>query len=391
MSIANRDSSAQCLANSREASKQHDLGRAVRLCEKSLRLYPTDEAKTFLSALRLKLEKQERSQDAAETKAQAKSRRRTPSPKKDVRQHGPVFGDYTEEQQRAALEIRNTTCYYTRLKVENKCSDIDIIKKAYKKMAFQFHPDKNHAPASAEAFKAINQAYECLTDENRKAAYDRYGTEDPSSINSQSRGGGGRSMYRTYTASEDVLTPEDILNMFFTGGAQEMPFQRRRARHHAPNGGHGQNQSPSAQWRQLLLQFLPVILLFLFSMWSGPSSSGAGRPGVNNGLDEVFSLSSGNGFSIQRTTADNRLVYFVRPQFQQWYGHDRRAVARVDHLVTMAHIASLRTECDKETIFRGEAIAQAKEVIGSEQSPALSRAHGIPLPSCEKLSQIYAQ
>ena len=54
-------------------------------------------------------------------------------------------------------------CYYEILGV-NKGSDPSTLKSAYRKLAMQFHPDKNHAPGASEAFKKVAKAYACLTD-----------------------------------------------------------------------------------------------------------------------------------------------------------------------------------------------------------------------------------
>lgn len=71
--------------------------------------------------------------------------------------------------------MSTTEDYYTILGVEKNAS-ADEIKKAYRKLAMQYHPDRNPDNKEAEAkFKDINEAYEVLKDEQKRAAYDRYG------------------------------------------------------------------------------------------------------------------------------------------------------------------------------------------------------------------------
>ncbi|MDR2867273.1 MAG: molecular chaperone DnaJ [Acholeplasmatales bacterium] len=69
--------------------------------------------------------------------------------------------------------------YYEVLGVDKKAS-IDDIKKAYRKLAMKYHPDVNQEPGAEAKFKEIQEAYDCLSDENKKATYDQYGHEGPS-------------------------------------------------------------------------------------------------------------------------------------------------------------------------------------------------------------------
>ncbi|MGI9090280.1 MAG: molecular chaperone DnaJ [Gemmatimonadaceae bacterium] len=65
--------------------------------------------------------------------------------------------------------------YYVTLAVARNASDDDI-KKAYRKLAMQYHPDRNSGSSeSEEKFKEITEAYDVLRDPNKRAAYDRYG------------------------------------------------------------------------------------------------------------------------------------------------------------------------------------------------------------------------
>src|SRR5262245_4925813 len=65
--------------------------------------------------------------------------------------------------------------YYDTLGVARGASPEDL-KKAYRKLAMQFHPDRNPGDKKAEhRFKEINEAYDVLKDEQKRAAYDRFG------------------------------------------------------------------------------------------------------------------------------------------------------------------------------------------------------------------------
>ena len=65
--------------------------------------------------------------------------------------------------------------YYRILGVEREASKDDL-KKAYRKLALQYHPDRNPGDKEAERrFKDINEAYEVLRDDQKRAAYDRFG------------------------------------------------------------------------------------------------------------------------------------------------------------------------------------------------------------------------
>ncbi len=100
--------------------------------------------------------------------------------------------------------------YYEVLSVE-KTADGEEVKRAYRRMAMKYHPDRNPGDADAEIkFKECAQAYEVLSDDGKRKVYDQYGHEG------LKRGGGG-------TATHDFtrMNVEDIFSMFndiFAGG-----------------------------------------------------------------------------------------------------------------------------------------------------------------------------
>lgn len=108
------------------------------------------------------------------------------------------------------------------------------IKKAYKKLALQMHPDKNKSPGSVEAFKAIGNAVAVLTDPEKRKAYDLYGKDEPTSglRRSNFNQGGFRTHEYAYARGfESEFTAEELFNMFFGGGFPQQQAQTRYRRY----------------------------------------------------------------------------------------------------------------------------------------------------------------
>jgi molecular chaperone DnaJ len=105
--------------------------------------------------------------------------------------------------------------YYEVLGVSKGSSPEDV-KKAYRKVAMQFHPDRNPGDKSAEEkFKEAAEAYEVLSDADRRAQYDRYGHAGLS--NGRGGFGGGMNMEDIFSQFGDIFS-DDILGSFFGGG-----------------------------------------------------------------------------------------------------------------------------------------------------------------------------
>src|ERR1700728_2730244 len=83
-------------------------------------------------------------------------------------------------------------CYYETLECQ-KSATVETLKGAYRKLAMQFHPDRNPGDASAEVkFKSLSEAYDVLKDDQKRAAYDRFGHA------AFENGGGGRQGARDF-------------------------------------------------------------------------------------------------------------------------------------------------------------------------------------------------
>ncbi len=101
--------------------------------------------------------------------------------------------------------------YYETLGVAKNAA-ADEIKKAYRKLAMKYHPDRNQGDKAAEdQFKQVSEAYEVLSDETKRAAYDRYGFEGMKA----QFGPGGFDFNRDFTHVEDL---SDLFGNIFGGG-----------------------------------------------------------------------------------------------------------------------------------------------------------------------------
>lgn len=140
-----------------------------------------------------------------------------------------------------------TRDYYEILGVSKSASERDL-KSAYRKLAVQWHPDKNKSPEAEKKFKEINEAYEVLSNPKKRQAYDQFGhagvNQEAAGAQGPFGGFGGFPGGFTYTyrsggngpASQrgeanpfGDIDPFEIFEQFFGGGS---PFGARQSMHH---------------------------------------------------------------------------------------------------------------------------------------------------------------
>ncbi len=186
--------------------------------------------------------------------------------------------------------------YYEILGLERGASEDDL-KKAYRKLAFKYHPDKNPGDAAAEAkFKEAAEAYEVLSDDQKRARYDQFGH---AGVEAHAQGGGpqGRSAEDVFSAFRDAFGGEGGFFDMFGGGA-------RRGRTRGPEAGASLQATVSVTLEEVLTgttRRLSVKRRELCEGCRGTGVKGGGKPATCSTCEGAGAVLQSQGFFSLRT------------------------------------------------------------------------------------------
>ncbi|KAF8605828.1 DnaJ-domain-containing protein [Ceratobasidium sp. AG-I] len=444
---ANREDALKSLRLAQKHLEGGNLSEARRLADKSIGLFPTDEAKTFLASLASSSSKAPpttASSSGTETHPSAAgAHNRKGKEKASDAATEPVGAEkkWTPDQEAIVKRVRScgVTEYYEVLAITKEADDGEV-KKAYRKLALQLHPDKNNAPGADEAFKAVSKAFTILSDPQKRSVYDQVGGDPEQRGGGRSSAGegmGGMHMRPGYNHMffEEEINPEDVFNMFFGGGGfgggfgggglnggfgngfgggpmftasfggpgirmRRFPMPRRR-----PTSPEGRRQPELADGRSLFLQLLPLIALLAISLFSSLASfvtqgTGPANPG--------FRYDQTRTYSAQRSTARYGVPYYVSPV--EWAEHPIGKAAENDNSGTTAntkeasHFRSfervvekhyeehLYSLCAAEHENKERRIDQQKGFFGfGADWDRVREIQGENLPYCQKFTELQAK
>ncbi|SOV06657.1 related to HLJ1 - Co-chaperone for Hsp40p [Ustilago sp. UG-2017a] len=396
-----------------------DTAAAIKWAKKSVAIYKTPSAEALL----VRLEKSGASGNGASTSASASSssaagasssaeglRSRTTASQVNGRSaaettHSAPKRAYTSAQMEVVTRIKKAGGDFYKVLGVEKTVDENGIKKAYKKLALQLHPDKNGAPGADEAFKSVSKAFSILTDADKRAAYDRYGG-DPDNARSAAGaaaaghhnpfggmrgtpfGGGGM--------STDEIDPNDLFNMFFGGGGMGgaqfggttfsfggpgMRTHQFRQRRPGPRRAHAEPQNAS-----ILLQLLPLLVLGLFSLL-------AYAPSLFSTPDPSFSWTPSTTYKTQRMTEKHHIPYYVNDN--QFNNHpfvtgerSKKDIAGFEGRVENAYKQAMYSSCERQREYQERRLAATRGFLGiGGDEEAAKRIMAEVYDSCEKLKQ----
>ncbi|KAF9899643.1 hypothetical protein EC991_008525 [Linnemannia zychae] len=459
----NKDEAQRCLDIARRHLNSGNYSSAKKFANKSIALFPTPEAKAFIA----KVDQEEASSSPASNassstfssstdpsstpsstksspnpgsasagsssftsgaRASARPESVPPRPRSTPVDHKPAEREYTPEQVAAVKKIRSSGGDFYKVLGINKDASEAEIKKAYRKLALQMHPDKNSAPGADEAFKIVSKAFTVLSDPQKRAIFDQHGPEDGKSsgvnydraspMGAQGFGGGG--MHGMHGFGEEI-SPEELFNMFFGGGNFGGSFHSatfagpgfgtRQFRTHPQQTQHRQHRQHPQQQQggaaggtsgfASLLQILPLILLFIMSMASSFfSDSDSGSSGSSPASSD-FSLGPHGSYQAAQFTSAHRVPYFVNERkFRSTFmapGSDRVDLNRVvngvkvhqiltqlEENVEVAYLKHMRSECLNEKKRKELAQNRAMGFFGPDKK-LWEAAQRMTTPSCDAI------
>ncbi|KAK7068716.1 DnaJ (Hsp40), subfamily B, member 12, partial [Halocaridina rubra] len=186
----NKDEAEKCFNLADKYFREGNRAKAFKFAQKAQKLYPLTKTQDLIEVIN-RLGSGDHSShsngnaggdgDGGGGKSGSENVRRRRSSVNDEKSSSAsgASTEYTSDQLEAVKRIRNCKDYYQILGVTKEATDNDL-KKAYRKLALQFHPDKNKAPGASEAFKAVGNAFAVLSDTEKRKQYDLYGPEEAS-------------------------------------------------------------------------------------------------------------------------------------------------------------------------------------------------------------------
>ncbi|XP_060586087.1 dnaJ homolog subfamily B member 12-like isoform X2 [Ruditapes philippinarum] len=361
----NRDESEKCISIAQKCINAGAYEKALKFLNKAERLYPTQKAKDLLDHVKKLNESTpddtgggaEKNDDGVCHRKGSHSREATDSKQTSE----PKEKDYTEEQLTAVKRIKKCKDYYEILCVEKDASEADL-KKAYRKLALQMHPDKNKAPGATEAFKAVGNAFAVINDPAKRKKYDMFGPEE------EQRSTRSQREYDYSHGFEGDISPEELFNMFFGGGFPSAGVRRQHRSY-----SRASSRSSDEGSATLLLQLAPILLLVILSLLSSFFVS-----------DPVFSLNRTDKYSAQRKTQHLHIPYYVKQDFTSNFAGDLR---RIERQVEEEFISNLRQNCWRERSYKENMLWRARNYADAK---LYERAQNMETPSCDQLQKIYS-
>lgn len=283
---------------------------ALHFFTESQKLKQTNEVQEYINKCKQKIE---------ETKKEKENENNTESSQ----------GEAKSNDDEECEKIIKSHDYYQILGITKEASP-DEMKKAYKKMAIKFHPDKNHSSKAEEAFKKIATAYQTLSDPEKKKLFDKYGSEEEYR----------EKVYQAHKQQyeeEEEIDPFDIFQMFMGGGIDQRTLERIRRQNRA-RAANAPVQNPRMMRIMGLVQLLPLVLMLLYYILP---------PLLEK--KELYSYQISYEYPYKKTTAKHKVPFYVGNQFLEKYNGKKKELLEEEDNIEKKYLTYLNEACEENT------------------------------------------
>jgi len=291
----------------------------------------------------------------------------------------PKSDDPHDPQKKLVDRVLQCKDYYEMLQIKRDASTAEI-KTAYKKLALQLHPDKNQASRAEEAFKAVAQAFSCLSSEEKRKRYDMFGRDGEQDglqyrYRRSSRASYPSSTFYYTSFDDDDISPEELFHMFFSMHNPHMQMRQRRT------GRSGAVPRPQAAGFPPvrhnggslvgLLQLLPLFLLLILALFS------------NMGRDNFpYRLEQMGEYTVHRKTTKLGVDYYVKDSFAQDLSPSEQR--EIDADVEKRWLRHLKETCHLQKQHQQNLLYQARWSSAAVRQEILEK----PLTACVTLKEL---
>eukprot|EP00347_Sterkiella_histriomuscorum_P020791 403336447 len=376
----------KCIQIAKSAIQQKQFEKAKRFLEKGIRLHKTLEGQRLLDQVDRKL----RGEDSIFNETSSQSTQSSHTHKKGhhgAAPHGAGHRqtepqpqeppNYSKEDVEKCRQILIKKDYYEILSLTRSAQEVEI-KKAYKKLALKFHPDKNRAPNATDAFKKISLAFACLSNPDKRRIYDQTGSEEAYNI---------RQQQQQHHHHQEEFDPNDIFRAFFGGGNffddGMARRQQRRQPHFQHNQGQQQQQGPNPM---ALLQMAPLLLILLVSIIGSLGSGGTSSFAEKS---YPYSFSQTYSYPVQVQSYRIQQTYFVSQYTAADLRSDLNRKYKLDEKVEEDLMRRYESKCDDAKKQRSNFLLIAKKYAEDSKNYNIymDKAEQVDMEYCQQLKE----
>lgn len=319
----NKDEAEKCVALGLSALKSNDPDKALYLFQKAQQLNECESTSKLIQKV----------------KKQIKSKKSSESPQ------------YSAENETLCKNICSRTNYYEILNISREASQNDI-KKAYRLLVRQIHPDKNNSPSANDAFTKVDKAYKCLSDENKKLHYDETGNDEDFGFN----------MENMFTKDSFIIFFVQILEntIFFPSNNLYKIFEKTET---------------EAGFFEKKQKFFPIFLVLLLFLVTSVGT-----------VKNVYSLDRTSQFNVEKITDNLGIQYFLTAEVDKNLNLIEKHT--IDSSVEQAFLADLNKKCEKARNKKQNLLIRAKKSAGFNGKVFENYAESLDMSACIRLEEL---